>query len=142
MVGPTLAICQVKDMKTGLKILTVEDESAVAQLLALVLCGPNCKVSSAGDGAEALTKIANAAQPFDIIITDHQMPRMTGLEMVRCLRAQNFGGKIVVLSAFLDEEKTRAYEALEVDLLLAKPFDMDELRNAIDVLSGEASIYA
>ena len=96
MVGPTLAICQVRDMKTGLKILTVEDESAVAQLLALVLCGPNCKVSSAGDGAEALTKIANAAQPFDIIITDHQMPRMTGLEMVRCLRAQNFAGKIVV----------------------------------------------
>ena len=129
-------------MKTGLRILTVEDESAVAQLLALVLCGPNCKVSAAGDGAEALAKIAAAAQPFDIIITDHQMPRVTGLELVRQLRAQNFGGKIVVLSAFLNEDNTRAYEALGVDLLLAKPFDMNELRHAIEILADEAPAYA
>ena len=45
-------------MKNGLRILTVEDETAVAQLLALVLCGPHCKVTSAADGGEALAKIA------------------------------------------------------------------------------------
>lgn len=129
-------------MKTGLRILTVEDETAVAQLLALVLCGPKCKVIGASDGAQAQARIAAATQPFDIIITDHKMPRVTGLELVRWLRAENFGGKIVVLSAFLNEENTRAYQALGVDLLLAKPFDMDELRHAIEILADQAPVYA
>jgi YesN/AraC family two-component response regulator len=70
------------------------------------------------------------------------MPRVTGLELVRQLRALNFGGKIVVLSAFLNEENVRAYKALGVDLMLAKPFDMDELRKAIGILADEAPVYA
>lgn len=129
-------------MKTGFRILTVEDETAVAQLLAMVLCGPKCKVIAASDGVEGLEKVSASAKPFDIVITDHKMPRMTGLEMVRRLRAQNFAGKIVVLSAFLDEENTRSYEAVGVDLLLSKPFDVDELRHAIEVLADEAPVYA
>jgi CheY-like chemotaxis protein len=129
-------------MKNGWRILTVEDETAVARLLALVLCGPGCKVTSASDGREALSRIASSSQPYDIVITDHQMPGMNGLELVRQLRAQDFAGKIVVLSAFLNEENVRAYQALGVDLMLAKPFDLDELRHAIDVLVEEAPVYA
>jgi CheY-like chemotaxis protein len=129
-------------MKNGLRILTVEDETAVARLLALVLCGPGCKVTSACDGREALSRIAASHQPYDIIITDHQMPGMTGLDLVRQLRVQDFAGKIVVLSAFLNDQNIRAYEALGVDLMLDKPFDMDELRHAIDILSDEAPVYA
>ena len=52
-------------MKEGIRILAVEDETAVAQLLALVLCGPNCKVTTACDGEEALAKIAAAPRPFE-----------------------------------------------------------------------------
>lgn len=129
-------------MKNGLRIMTVEDETAVARLLALVLCGPRCKVTSVANGAEALVRIAAAPQRYDIVITDHKMPRMTGLELVRQLRAQEFGGKIVVLSAFLNQENTRAYEVLGVDLMLPKPFDMEELRHAIEVLADEAPTYA
>ena len=119
----------------------MEDETAVARLLALVLCGPGCKVSSADNGREALSRIAASIQPYDIIITDHQMPGMSGLELVRQLRAQDFAGKIVVLSAFLNEENVRAYQALGVDLMLDKPFDMDELRHAIDILADDAPAY-
>lgn len=129
-------------MKKGLRILTVEDETAVAQLLALVLCGPQCTVTAATDGWEALAKVDTALQPFDVIITDHKMPKVTGLDLVRQLRLREFSGKIVVLSAFLNEENTHAYKALGVDLLIEKPFDMDELRNAVDILTGEAQVYA
>ena len=129
-------------MKESVKILAVEDETAVAQLLALVLCGPNCKVTTAADGEEALAKIAASPRPFDVILTDHNMPRVTGLELVRQLRAQNFGGKIAVLSAHLTEQNVAAYEELGVDLLLSKPFDMDELRRAIDVLANQVSAAA
>ena len=122
-------------MKNGVRILAVEDETAVAQLLALVLCGPKCKVTTAGDGAEALLKIDQSGPPFDIVITDHSMPHVTGLELVQQLRARNFEGKIAVLSAHLTEKNVRAYEELHVDLMLSKPFDVDELRRAVDILT-------
>jgi DNA-binding response OmpR family regulator len=122
-------------MKNGVRILAVEDETAVAQLLALVLCGPKCKVTTAGDGAEALLKIDQSGPPFDIVITDHSMPHVTGLELVQQLRARNFEGRIAVLSAHLTEKNVCAYEELHVDLMLSKPFDIDELRRAVDVLT-------
>jgi CheY-like chemotaxis protein len=133
---------QKRDIKNSTRILAVEDESAVAQLLALVLCGPTCQVATAGNGVEALQKIAAATRPFDLIITDHLMPRMCGLELVQQLRARGFGGKIAVLSAHLNQENTLAYEKLRVDLMLAKPFDVDELRHAIEVLACTHSIAA
>jgi CheY-like chemotaxis protein len=129
-------------MKKSVRILAVEDETAVAQLLALVLCGPDCKVIPARDGTEALAKMAASPCRFDVVITDHQMPKMNGLELVRQLRRRNFGGKIAVLSAHLNEDNMRAYQALGVDLLLSKPFDIDELRHAVEVLADQAPVYA
>jgi DNA-binding response OmpR family regulator len=119
-----------------LNILAVEDETALAQLLALVLGGPNCKVATASNGERALAKIAAAKRPFDVVITDHLMPRVSGLELVRQLRGKNFGGKIVVLSAHLGQDNVAAYELLGVDMMISKPFDVDELRQAIDVLAN------
>jgi CheY-like chemotaxis protein len=126
-------------MKDRLRILTVEDEPTVTQLLALILGGPSAKITNACDGWMALMKIGAAAEPFDVIITDHSMPRMNGLELVRRLRVRKFAGKIVVLSAYLSEENIRAYEELQVDMMLAKPFDVGELQLAIDLLTKKSS---
>ena len=129
-------------MKGGLRILTVEDEPAVTQLLALVLGGPSAKITNACDGWMALMKIGAADEPFDVVITDHNMPRMTGLELVRRLRVRNFAGKIIVLSAYLSEENVRAYEELKVDMMLAKPFDVGELQLAVELLTKNSSASA
>jgi len=126
-------------MKDRLRILTVEDEPSVTQLLALVLGGPAAKVTNAPDGWIALMKIGAAAEPFDVIITDHRMGRMSGLELVQQLRVREFEGKIIVLSAYLSQENIRAYEELKVDMMLAKPFDVEELRLAMDLLTKKPS---
>jgi DNA-binding response OmpR family regulator len=122
-----------------LNILAVEDETAVAQLLALILGGPNCKVATASSGEKALAKIAAAKSPFDLVITDHAMPRTSGLELVRHLRETNFGGKVVVLSAHLGQDNIDAYQQLGVDKMISKPFDVDELRQTIDLLTSKAA---
>ena len=126
----------------ALKILVVEDEKALAHITATMLGGPTAKVTTARNGWEALIKIGAAPTPFDVIVTDHRMPRMTGLEMVRQLRKKNFGGKILVLSAHLAEEEIQAYEELEVDMMMTKPFDFDELQDAMAVLNKKASVLA
>ena len=126
-------------MSEPLRILVVEDEKAVAHMIAMVLGGPAAKVSKARNGWEALIKIGVAAHPFDVVITDHRMPRVGGLQLVRQLRTQNFGGKILVLSAHLSDEDIRAYEELNVDMMMTKPFDFDELQQAMAVLDKKAS---
>jgi two-component system response regulator AtoC len=126
-------------MKDRLRILTVEDEPAVAQMVALLLGGPGAKITNACDGWMALMKIGAATEPFDVIITDHRMPRMTGLDLVRRLRVQKFAGKIIVLSAYLTPENIQAYEELQVDMMFAKPFDVGELQLAMDLLTKKPS---
>ena len=126
-------------MKNRLRILTVEDEPAVTELLALLLGGPAAKVTSASDGWMALMKVAAAAEPFDVIITDHHMRRVSGLDLVRRLRMRDFAGKIIVLSGHLTEENIRAYQELKVDMFLAKPFDIEELQLAMNLLTKKPS---
>jgi CheY-like chemotaxis protein len=123
-------------------ILVVEDEKAVGHMIAMVLGGPASKVVRASSGWEALIKIGATVRPFDVVITDHRMPGMTGLELVRQLRAKNFLGKILVLSAYLSDEDIRAYEGLNVDMMMSKPFDFDELQQAMAVLDKKPSVLA
>ena len=129
-------------MSDPLRILVVEDEKAVAHMIAMVLGGPASKVATARNGWEALIKIGACARPFDLVITDHRMPRMTGLELVRRLRAQNFAGKTLVVSGYLSDEDIRAYEEQSVDMMMSKPFDFDELQQAMAVLNKKASVLA
>ena len=123
-----------------MQILAVEDEKALAQILAVVLGGPAAKVTRAADGWEALMKIGVAERPFDVVITDHRMPRMGGLELVQRLRKRDFKGKILVLSAHLSDEDIHAYEELEVDMMMSKPFDFEELQSAVALLTKGASV--
>lgn len=120
----------------------MEDEKAVAHMIAMVLGGPTAQVAMARNGWEALIKIGATLQPFDVVITDHRMPHMTGLELVRQLRTKTFGGKILVLSAYLSDEDIRAYEQLGVDMMMSKPFDFDELQQAMAVLDKKPSVLA
>jgi CheY-like chemotaxis protein len=128
-------------MSAPLQILVVEDEKAIGHMIAMILGGPAAKVVRAANGWEALIKIGVAARSFDVVITDHRMPRMTGLQLVRRLREKNFGGKILVLSGHLSDEDIRAYEELNVDMMMSKPFDFDELQQALAVLNKKASVF-
>ena len=67
---------------------------------------------------EALSELTRSPGAFDLLITDHSMPRMNGMELVRRLRDTAFLGKIVVLSAHLSAENRAAYFALGVDMMI------------------------
>ena len=111
-------------------------------MLALVLGGPTARVTRAADGWEALIKIGASEKPFDLVITDHRMPRVGGLDLVRRLRKRDFTGKILVLSAHLSDADIEAYEELEVDMMMSKPFDFEEIQNAVAVVTRGASLEA
>ena len=122
-------------MKKKLRILGVDDEPVIGESIACVLESPHRKIVVAKDGQEALAMVAK--QKFDVVITDHRMPRSGGLELVRKLRQRNYAGKIIVLSGHLSPENIGTYEDLAVDEVVGKPLDSTELREIIAGLEEE-----
>jgi DNA-binding response OmpR family regulator len=114
-----------------LNILLAEDERSVAFSILFALKADGHKIEIVRDGEEALAELTRKPGAFDLLITDHSMPRANGVELVKRLRDTAFCGKIVVLSAHLSAENRAAYAALGVDLMVPKPFDVHELRAAI-----------
>jgi len=121
-----------------LNILSVDDEFRVAHALAFALSHPDRKLTLAFSADEALARVTDHSEPFDVVIVDHKMPKVSGIELVQRLRATNFDGKIIVLSAHLTHENRLAYAELNVDRMLTKPFDVHELRQAVDSLARVA----
>ena len=122
-------------MKKKLRILAVDDEEAIAESIAYLLEAPHRTIAVAKDGKEALA--AAEREKFDIVITDHRMPRGGGLELVRQLRQRKYKGKIVLISAYLSPEHIGAYEEMDVDEIVGKPFESKDLREVIEKLELE-----
>jgi YesN/AraC family two-component response regulator len=122
-------------MKNKSRILAVDDEEAIAESIAYLLEAPHRTIAVAKNGKEALASAAR--EKFDIIITDHRMPRGGGLELVRQLRERKYKGKLVLISAYLSPEHIGAYEEMEVDEIVGKPFESKELREVIEKLEKE-----
>jgi two-component system capsular synthesis sensor histidine kinase RcsC len=72
--------------RRDLRVLVVEDDETIRLLIAHVLTGASCRVFTATDGVEAVECLET--EPVDLLITDYDMPRMNGLELVRWSRAR------------------------------------------------------
>jgi DNA-binding response OmpR family regulator len=118
------------NLSAPLNILLAEDERSVAFSISFALKADGHRIEVA-DGEQAFAELTAKPEAFDVLITDHSMPRMNGMELVRRLRDTAFRGKIVVLSAHLSAETRAAYVELGVDLMIPKPFDVHQLRAAI-----------
>ena len=115
------------------KILIVEDNFDMRELLHLYLKSDGFTVVTARDGREGLY-MAEAEDP-DLIITDIHMPELNGIEMVRQLRTQpKFKDiPIIVLTAFGIEERDNAVRA-GANRAIDKPTDLESLVNDVNEL--------
>lgn len=127
----------IHPMVSPLNILLAEDEKSVAFSIVFALKPEGHRIQIVADGGQALASIRVDPDTFDLLITDHSMPGMNGVELVQQLRQQSFRGKIIVLSAHLSPENRAAYEALGVDAMVSKPFDVHQLRATIMQLANE-----
>lgn len=117
-----------------MNILVVDDEAGTRTALDAVLRLAGHEAHFAVDGDEALELFDNSEAPFDLIITDHMMVRVSGLDLVRQLRERGFAGQIVVLTAYAGTIEEREYRKLEVAGIMGKPFDIAELRLWLDCI--------
>src|SRR5260370_24870674 len=129
-------------MGAPLKILAVDDEPSIAQSMRFIFERPLYELASAQDGEAALARLTTDPNLFDVIITDNNMPGVSGIQFVHKLRERGFAGKIMVLSAHLSPDVRAAYEALDVDAMIDKPFSIKVLRQTLDRVAAYSGVRA
>lgn len=115
-------------MADGLKILLLDDEIDTLELyqqyLQTLSCKPEVRVCDSGTKALALLE----SEPFHLMISDLNMPKMDGLQVLSIVRRKLPEMKIMVMTAVVDDQfRARAY-ALGVDLFWQKPSSEQEIK--------------
>jgi CheY-like chemotaxis protein len=123
-------------MDALLRILSVDNEPSVTLSLKFVFAGPHYEFTGVESGNAALARIDANRDPYDVIIVDQKMPHLTGVELVSAIRKRGINGKIIVVSAHLSSEVREAYAQMDVHEVFEKPFDIGELRSAVDRLAA------
>jgi CheY-like chemotaxis protein len=111
------------------RVLHADDLDLVRTFLSRGLVRLGYEVTSVADVGSALA--ATAAGNFEIVITDHDMPGGNGLALVKALHAEQFAGRIFVLSGALSARDRAEYLKLGVDGIVAKPIGLDALRELL-----------
>ena len=120
------------------KILVADDEAHILHVVSMKLRNAGYEVLTAEDGEEAY-ELCSAEEP-DLLITDYQMPLMTGLELCTLLRGQEGTREIpaIMLTARGVDIEPEEMEAARISRVLGKPFSPREVLAKVNELLAPA----
>jgi two-component system chemotaxis response regulator CheY len=127
------------------RVLIVEDSVSARAFVRAVLESPEfgarqggCEVAEASCGFDAMRLLPRS--PYDLIITDINMPDINGLELIRFIRksAHHASTPLLIISTLHTKQDVERGLALGANAYLAKPFTPDQLRVACERLLDEA----
>lgn len=126
---------------TGKRVLLAEDNEMNQMIAEAILTEMGLSVEMAGDGAEAVEKVKDAAAGYyDIILMDIQMPKMDGYEAAKQIRAiddeQKASVPIVAVTANAFEEDRKVAMEAGMNGHLAKPYDVPAIMETLKTLLG------
>lgn len=116
-----------------LRVLVVDDEPAARDVVAKYLKGDGHHVVTAANGGEAMQRVMN--EHFDLVITDHGMPGLSGIQLANGVRRIDPAKHVILLTGFAHDP---AQKPASVNCILKKPLVWDELRSAIQMLGKRA----
>jgi len=118
-----------------LNILVADDEKSTTAPVSVVLKQAGHRVNVVHDGEDALSAITQEPARYHLLISDHHMGKVSGLELATGLRRIAFPGEILILSSSLPPEAEDAYRLLGVRTFISKPFDLAALRTVVQTLA-------
>ncbi len=118
-------------------ILTVDDSASIRMTTKIALTNAGYQVTEAVDGADGLAKAKSA--PFDLIVTDLNMPNMNGLEMIEALRQSpaHTGVPSIFLTTESDADMKARAKAAGATGWVTKPFDPENLVKIVRKVLGK-----
>jgi CheY-like chemotaxis protein len=109
------------------RILLVDDTADIRVMLRLQLQMGGVDFQEASSGEEALALCAG--DPFDLIVLDHRMPGLTGIDVARKLRGDQYPSPIIMYSAYVDQNLEA--EAQTLDIPVVDKADQQSLREKV-----------
>jgi len=119
------------------RILVVDDDPLVADSIRRMLEFDGHQVELAADAEEALALFSR--QSFDLTLVDYEMPKMKGDQLAAALKAILPSRPIVMFTGYAESVRATIGNSSGVDVILGKPFDLDELRRTLTGLFPEDS---
>lgn len=125
-----------------MRVLLVEDNSLLGKGICNGLTQYRYAVDWVRDGRTAIEALSNKYDNFDIIILDLGLPKISGLDVLRCIRQKNIMTPVIILTARESiEERVEGLDA-GADDYLVKPFDLEELAARLRALQRRAKSRA
>ena len=122
------------------RVLVVDDETHVREVLIEALEAEGCEVVSAQSGEIALALYDQYAGKFDAVFTDIGMPEMSGWELVTEIRDRSRTMPIAIISGWADAISVQTRNAVKADWVVAKPFDINKISDiAQDIARRKAA---
>lgn len=119
------------------RILVVEDDSCIRELIVHVLAGSGYQVDAVGDGAAAWQALLDTGH-YDLIVTDNNMPKVTGIELLGRLRSARPDLPVIMCSGALPTDVFARSPWLKPEATLLKPYTVDELLATVQTVLGVA----
>ena len=110
-------------------VLVVEDERDISLLMTMVLTRAGYRVDNASDGIAGWEMLRTTG--YDLLITDNNMPSVTGLDLIKKARADGMMLPVILTSGMMPTEDIDKNPWLQIDALLAKPFTPDALLSTV-----------
>ncbi|MEW6264969.1 MAG: response regulator [Thermodesulfobacteriota bacterium] len=132
---------KIADLPQGREnILVIDDENAITEVCRDVLARFGYKVTTLTSSLEALKEFRGDPNRFDLVITDHTMPKMTGLELARQLLRLRPDLPIVLCTGFSHQVSEETARRAGVRRVLMKPFETRQMLETIRTILDEASV--
>ena len=110
-----------------MRVLVVDDETHVREVLIEALEAEGCEVISAPSGEVALALFDQYEGKFDAVFTDIGMPEMSGWELVTEIRERSKTMPLAIVSGWADAISVQTRNAVNADWVVAKPFDINKI---------------
>ncbi|HEX3558477.1 MAG TPA: ATP-binding protein [Pyrinomonadaceae bacterium] len=123
----------------SLRILVVDDEDYVRELLADILEREGCEITLAAEGREAL-RLYDAGE-FDAVFTDVGLPGMSGWELARAVRERDAEVALAVITGWGDEVSHEEQAAAQADWIIPKPFTVERITDLVNEVSNRRSSH-
>jgi DNA-binding NtrC family response regulator len=121
------------------KLLVVDDDPDIAQVLKRGLLKNGFLVSAFSSPKEALQSFKSNSQDFCLVVSDIRMPALSGIQLARKVKEINPVVKVVLMTSFeiRDSEFSKVFPSLHIDGFVQKPIGINDLTNKILSIMGE-----